>query len=90
MDGNQSVRQIKRTIPNLTTNRNKPLEHFVRKEENAGKQCFLLFQKRISVFESRLFCRLQKLSILDRCTGVGRLQLQSSVKNFERWLSLLA
>ena len=45
-------------------------ENIVEKGENAGNQhfllfpqCFLSFQKQISVFQSHLFCSLQTLSI---------------------------
>ena len=46
----------------------KPFENIVGKGENAGNQhfllflqCFLLFPKQISIFQSHLFCRLQML-----------------------------
>ena len=55
----------------LMTLQLQPLENIVGKEENAGYQHFLLFlqcflpiPKRISGFESHLFCRLQILTIL--------------------------
>ena len=48
----------------------KPFENIVGKGENAGNwhfllfpQCFLTFPKQISVFQSHLFCRVQKLLI---------------------------
>ena len=54
----------------LTTLKKEPFESFVRKEENAGNQhfllfsqCFLLYQEQILPFESPLICRLQTLSI---------------------------
>ena len=50
--------------------RKRPFENIAGKGENAGHQhfllfpqCFLLFQKSSSIFESHLFCRLQSLSI---------------------------
>ena len=53
------------------TLRKKAPESIVGKGDNAGNQhfllfpqCFLLFTKQSSVFESHLFCRLQSLSFL--------------------------
>ena len=61
------------TIPTFNDPERKKFEknqNIVGKEENAGNQhflyfpqCFLLFPKKSSVFESHLFCRLQGLSI---------------------------
>ena len=52
----------------LTTLRERLFENIVRKEENAGNQhfllfpqCFLLFTKQITTYESHYFCRLQTL-----------------------------
>ena len=54
----------------LTTLKKKPLENSVGKGENAGNQhfllfpqCFLLFPKQISIFDSHLFCCLQVVSV---------------------------
>ena len=48
----------------------KPFENMVGEGEHAGNQhvllflqCFLPFQKQISIFQSHLFCPLQMLSI---------------------------
>ena len=53
------------------TLRKKSFKNIVRKGENAGNQHFVLFPqsflpfpKKISLFESHLFCRLQMLSFL--------------------------
>ena len=58
------------TIPTFDDLRKKPLENIEGKGENAGDQhfllfpqCFLLFTKQISNFQSLLFCCLQMLSI---------------------------
>ena len=62
--------------------RKKPFKDSVGKRENAGNQyfllfpqCFLSFPKEISIFELRLFCRLQLHSIwtsLEFCCLVKR------------------
>ena len=56
----------------LTTLRERPFENIVEKEENAGKQhfllftqCFLLFTKQILTLDSDSFCHLQMLSVWD-------------------------
>ena len=52
------------------TLKKKPVDNIGGKGENAGKQhflllpqCFLPFQKQISILQSHLLCRLQMLSI---------------------------
>ena len=59
------------TIPSFLTVKQRTFENSVGKGENAGnqhflhfQQCFLPFPNQISIFHSRLFCRLQMLSIL--------------------------